>query len=104
MERCRLTIADVGVEETGDGKRYELIQGELHVSDPTDVRHQATCSNILMELHSWDGERSFGKCISAPGIIFADDEVVAPDIVWFNKGRKNLLDQLLAFDDRFFEL
>ena len=41
-----------------DGKRYEIIDGELYVSSPNHLRHQAACFTVLnkpIQIESWTG-------------------------------------------------
>src|SRR5215213_2859675 len=68
-----------------EGERYEIIDGELYVTTQPHFRHQATCDNIIIELGNWSRASSAGRTFQAPGIIFANDESVAPDIVWVRK-------------------
>ncbi len=70
-----------------DGKRYEIIDGELYVSKQPSWEHQRTCLVVGAELLSWDRETGAGWTNAAPGVIFADDDDVAPDIVWVSRER-----------------
>lgn len=70
-----------------DGKRYEIIEGEQCVSDPTQWQHQATCGNLLVSLNIWDEHHQLGREVFAPGIIFNKDNEVAPDAVWISRAR-----------------
>ncbi|UFP92892.1 Uma2 family endonuclease [Gloeobacter morelensis] len=79
----RLTSADLECLPE-DGKRYELIDGELYVSRQPDWRHQYTCVRLSRFLDEWSERSSLGMANAAPGIIFAEDEDVAPDVVWIS--------------------
>lgn len=70
-----------------DGKRYEIIDGELHVSKPTDVRHQHVCGEIVFALHEWNDKSRAGHPCIAPGVIFSQYDDVAPDVVWISNAR-----------------
>jgi Uma2 family endonuclease len=70
-----------------EGERYEIIDGELYVTTQPHFRHQATCDNIIIELGNWSRATGLGRTFQAPGVIFADDNAVAPDIVWLSKAR-----------------
>ncbi|HJQ68061.1 MAG TPA: Uma2 family endonuclease [Blastocatellia bacterium] len=70
-----------------NGKRYEIIDGELHVSKQPHWYHQRICFRIGMALESWSIRTSEGQVNLAPGVIFADDEDVAPDVVWISRTR-----------------
>lgn len=70
-----------------DGKRYEIINGELYVSKQPHWHHQAVCGQVFALLQVWSRQTGAGYANLAPGVIFADDEDVAPDVVWVSKGR-----------------
>jgi Uma2 family endonuclease len=70
-----------------DGKRYEIIDGELYVSKQPHFNHQLICSEIIGELRDWNKRTGAGKALSAPGLIFAEDNDVAPDVIWISNKR-----------------
>jgi Uma2 family endonuclease len=77
-----------------DGVRYEIIDGDLHVSKQPQWHHQFACVRIVSALQIWNDATDAGEANIAPGLIFADDDDVAPDIVWISRQRLNrLLDQ-----------
>lgn len=83
----RWTTADLEVLPFDDGKRYEIIDGELHVTTQPSVQHQLTCGRTILALGEWSAESGAGMAIPAPGLVFAPDEAVAPDVVWISKER-----------------
>jgi len=82
----RFTTADLEVMPD-DGKRYEVIDGELYVSKQPSYHHQYTCAEIAWALNNWAKESGKGRVIPAPGVIFAEDDAVAPDVVWISNER-----------------
>ena len=70
-----------------DNKRYEIIDGELLVSRQPHWHHQMVCGLLFAALQSWSKETGAGRANLAPGVIFADDEDVAPDVVWISAAR-----------------
>lgn len=70
-----------------DGNRYEIIDGELYMSTQPHLYHQFVCSRFAYQLGKWSEEAGLGEVAVAPGLIFADDDDVAPDIVWISKSR-----------------
>lgn len=72
-----------------DGKYYEIINGELHVSKQPHWHHQAVCGQAFALLHSWSKQTRAGFANIAPGVLFADNEDVAPDVVWVSSVRLN---------------
>src|SRR3989442_6188096 len=74
----RFTSADLdGFPD--DGKRYEIIDGELNVSEQPHLYHQFVCSYLLVKLEQWPAQSGKGRAVAAPGLIFAEDDDVAPD-------------------------
>ena len=67
-----------------DGTRYEIIDGELFMSKQPHVYHQDVCTKVCIELGVWNQKENRGKVLSAPGLIFADDDDVVPDVVWLS--------------------
>ncbi len=70
-----------------DGKRYEIIDGELYVSKQPHWYHQLVCSELTIPLGQWSHETGAGFVVGAPGLIFAEDDDVAPDLVWVSAER-----------------
>lgn len=67
-----------------DGKRREIIDGELYVSAQPHYHHQAVCSQVVYALLDWNKTTKAGQVIAAPGIVYARDEAVAPDVIWIS--------------------
>lgn len=82
----RFTSADLEVMPD-NGKRYEIIDGELYVSKQPHYHHQYTCTALTVLLHNWSTNAGLGRVIAAPGLIFAEDDDVAPDVVWISDRR-----------------
>lgn len=80
----KLTSADLGLLPE-DGKLYELIEGELYVSRQPSWDHQYTCMRLGRFLDEWNDETGLGAVNTAPGLIFAEDDDVAPDLVWISQ-------------------
>jgi len=81
----RWTSADLEVLPD-DGKRYEIIDGELHVSKQPHWHDQFVCGQIFYLLHEWNQRTGTGVANLAPGLIFADEDV-APDVIWISNER-----------------
>jgi Uma2 family endonuclease len=82
----RFTSADL---ETfpDDGKRREIIDGELYVSKQPTWYHQTVCGRIFAALDDWSVATGAGGASVAPGLIFAEDDDVAPDVAWASTAR-----------------
>ena len=70
-----------------DTKRYEIIDGELYVSKQPHYYHQLLCSRLTALLYNWSDKTGLGEVTGAPGLIFAEDNDVAPDLVWTSFAR-----------------
>jgi hypothetical protein len=75
----RHTVADLELlPETLDDTRYELIDGELHVSRQPDWQHQFSANRIARFLDTWDDQTGLGVTLPAPGVVFAVEDAAAP--------------------------
>lgn len=82
----RWTSADLEVLPD-DGKRYEIIDGELFMSKQPHWHHQFVCLRLGRFLDEWNDRTGIGVALVAPGLIFGDGDDVAPDVVWISKER-----------------
>ena len=82
----RWTSADL-LNLPEDGKLREIIDGELYVSTQPHLNHQMLSGNFTTEFNNWDAPRRIGITAIAPGVIFADDDDVAPDVIWVSLDR-----------------
>jgi len=85
----RWTSADLNALPD-DGKRYEIIDGELFVSTQPHFYHQIVVGNIYVLLKNWSDQTQLGRAIIAPGLIFADDDDVVPDVAWLSEERLSI--------------
>jgi Uma2 family endonuclease len=83
----RWTSADLLALPDDDGKRREIIDGELLVSSQPHWYHQMVCNRYGGQLDDWSFTSGLGATASAPGLIFAEDQDVAPDVVWASHAR-----------------
>ncbi|MEO6589511.1 MAG: Uma2 family endonuclease [Pyrinomonadaceae bacterium] len=65
-----------------DTNRYELIEGELFVSNAPHLDHQKLASNLNIELGIYLRKNPIGIIIQTPGIIFSQDDAAIPDLVF----------------------
>jgi Uma2 family endonuclease len=70
-----------------DGNRYEVIGGELYVAKQPDWQHQLVCYQLGFLLGVWNEQSEAGIVNQTPGIIFADDTNVVPDVIWISHER-----------------
>jgi Uma2 family endonuclease len=69
------------------GVRYEIIDGELYVSRQPTLGHQDAAGEVQFALRFWNRETRAGRVFGEPGLVFAEDQDVAPDVVWMTHGR-----------------
>lgn len=64
-----------------DGRRYEIIDGELFVTLSPNVRHQRAAFALAVRLRTYLAAHPVGEVIIAPADVeFSDDTVVEPDV------------------------
>jgi Uma2 family endonuclease len=84
----RYTLADLEhVAQPWDDTRYEIIDGELFVSTQPSLQHQYATHMVERRLGNWNEGTGLGIVLPAPGLIFADDDNAAPDVVWLSRQR-----------------
>ena len=83
--QIRWTTSDIELLSQDEGKRYEIIDGELFVTRSPHWNHQRTIDNICLELNIWSRSSGLGEARSTPGIIFSETDNVVPDVVWISK-------------------
>lgn len=83
----KYTSSDLELLPDVEGTRYEIIGGDLFVSKRPSWEHQFTSSEILRALQNWSRESGLGWANHTPGLIFASDDDVAPDLVWMSNER-----------------
>jgi Uma2 family endonuclease len=83
----RFTSADLPDLPQRDGVRYEIIDGELHVSTAPSLGHQMTCGQFVSLLNQSSRETGLGIAVAGAGLIFAPDDDVIPDVIWISRER-----------------
>ncbi len=83
----RYTSSDLELLPDVEGTRYEIIDGDLYVSKQPHYYHQRACASVAAELVIWSRASGAGETSIAPGLIFAADDDVAPDVVWTSTER-----------------
>ena len=82
-----LTIADLEATPD-DGKRYELIEGQLYVSDSAYYTHQTVLVNIAFAVCEYLRTRPIGEIVPGIAVILDDSTSVTPDLLFFTNRTK----------------
>lgn len=90
MVQPRVSYADL--ERTPeDGRRYELYDGEVFVVPAPLPRHQVT-QHLIAELLRTFAAQHGGFAVASPiDIVFSQYDVVQPDVVFFRRERRHLV-------------
>lgn len=75
-----------------DGKRYEVIHGELFMSPSPIFRHQRISMSLTLILGAYVEETGAGILVAAPmDVILSEHNVVQPDVLFISKGRTSII-------------
>ena len=75
-----------------DGKTYQIIEGELHMTPAPVPYHQSISRNLEHILWGFVRKKDLGKVYYAPcDIVFSEENVVQPDIFFISKEREHII-------------
>ena len=75
-----------------DGKRYEVIHGELVMTPAPYTFHQIVSGNLEYELRTFVKKEKSGKVFYAPvDVLLSENNVLQPDILFISKERSNII-------------
>jgi Uma2 family endonuclease len=87
----KLTYEDYA-EIPNDGRRYEIIDGELYVNPAPATKHQAAVGNTYALLWMYMRAHHTGRVFVAPyDVILSDHDVVQPDVLWIAAEHSSLV-------------
>ena len=88
MSQVALTYRDY-VALPDDGRRYQILEGELFVTAAPATRHQIILMRLSAQLHAHVTAHRLGLVLPAPtDVILADTSIVQPDIVFVANDRQ----------------
>jgi Uma2 family endonuclease len=88
MSRVALTYRDYAALPD-DGRRYQILDGELFVTPAPGTRHQIISMRLSTQLHAHVTAQGLGLVLAAPAdVILADTSIVQPDIVFVATDRQ----------------
>jgi Uma2 family endonuclease len=70
-----------------DGRRYEIIEGVLYVSNAPDIEHQFAVSELLLQLGLFAKQQQLGYVLTAPFEVHLSQRTrpVQPDVLFIRK-------------------
>ena len=75
-----------------DGKRYELVCGEVHMTPVPATRHQAIVQNLAMSLGSHVIKNNLGEVYTAPlDVRLGRDTALQPDLIFISNARAGII-------------
>ncbi len=76
-------------------RRYELLEGELHMVPSPSFEHQHVSVNLVIELGNFVMQRELGTILDAPLDVVLTDEnkesIVQPDIIFISHARSKII-------------
>lgn len=81
-------------ELPNDGKRYELVHGEVHVTPAPITRHQAVVQNLAVNLGYQVIKNHLGEVYTAPlDVRLGEDTVLQPDLIFISDARAGIIQE-----------
>jgi Uma2 family endonuclease len=75
-----------------DGKRYEIIDGDLLATPSPVTKHQRASINLVFLIESYLRSRPLGELFAAPFDVLLDSHtIVVPDLVYVRNENRNVL-------------
>lgn len=102
-----MTVKDLEALPYDECHRYELIEGELHVSPAPGIPHQLVLNNLLIDLGNYLRQNPIGILVPGPGAELSEYNYVIPDIVFARNERLASIvdrDQFIAAPDLMIEI
>lgn len=89
--RVRFKASDIW-DAPEDGKIYEVIDGELHVTPAPDWGHQVFVTNLAAVLATFVKRHRLGHVVVAPtGVVLGEETGVEPDVIFISSARSDII-------------
>ena len=86
----KFTVTDY--MSTPDGKRYQLLDGEMVPAPAPTSKHQSISGQLYLIMTQFVTQRRLGRVWYAPlDVILSDHDVVQPDLLFVSNGRANIV-------------
>jgi len=88
----RLTTYDDYRKLPDDGKQYQIIGGDLHMTPAPTTIHQRILRNLFRITDNYVTKQNIGEVLFAPvDVVLSMTDVVQPDLVFVAKDRLNII-------------
>ena len=75
-----------------NGKRWEIIRGELFMTPAPTTNHQRASRNLERILDDYVTEHDLGEMFYAPtDVVFSDTDITQPDLLYISKERGRII-------------
>jgi len=75
-----------------DGRRYELVDGEVYMTPAPGTRHQRAVGKLFRALSEFAQARDLGEIFLAPcDVVFGERTAVQPDLFFVRQGRLSIV-------------
>lgn len=75
-----------------DGRRYEILDGELSMSPSPQTLHQRVLLNLGFELHAHVRRRKLGEIFLAPyDVVLTAHDIVSPDLIFVANANRSIV-------------
>jgi Uma2 family endonuclease len=75
-----------------DGKRYELIDGEVFVTPSPSEKHQRVLGHLFVSFYNHATPRSLGRVYVAPfDVVFGEKTALQPDLLFVSSKRLGII-------------
>jgi len=87
----KFTYADY-LQLPDDGKRYEIIDGEIYLLPTPPTVHQQILGNLFCILYSSVESKNVGEVFISPlDVVLSETTVIQPDILFISNERSNII-------------
>jgi Uma2 family endonuclease len=77
-----------------DGKQYELVHGEVHLTPAPTTKHQFVLRNLTGSLLQYLAQHPLGELAFAPlDVLLGDDTALQPDLIFVSNTRAKIIQE-----------
>lgn len=75
-----------------EGKRYEIVEGELYMVPSPTTMHQRVSRELEEMLSKFVKDKGLGEVFDAPiDVVFSETDIVQPDIIFISNKNKGII-------------